>query len=83
MPNDRVNVENHMKISLINTYVITENAKLRKELREVKHHKHIRQLTPHQFQLHTIIIKPINTFIRILLVIHLVLPATYVIDYDV
>jgi hypothetical protein len=37
----------------------------------------------HQLQLYTIIIKPINTFKRILLVIHLVMPATYVIDHGI
>jgi hypothetical protein len=31
----------------------------------------------------TIMIKPINTFKRILLVIHLVMPATYIIDYGI
>jgi hypothetical protein len=44
-----------------------------------KHHKHLRQLTLHQLQLYIIIIKRMNTFKRILLVIHLIIPATYVI----
>jgi hypothetical protein len=42
---------------LLNTCVIIENGKLRK----IKHHKHLRQLTLHQLQLYTIIIKPMNT----------------------
>jgi hypothetical protein len=66
-----------------NDSVITENAKLRKKLRKIKHHKHLSQLTRHQLQLYVIVIKRMNTFKRILLVIHLVMPATYVIDYGI
>jgi hypothetical protein len=60
-----------------NDSVITENAKLRK----MKHQRRLRQLTLHQIQLCTIIIKRMNTSKRMLLIIHLVMPATYVIDY--
>jgi hypothetical protein len=55
------------------------NAKLRK----IKHHKRLRQLTLHQLQLYTIIIKRMNTFKRMLLVIYLVMPATYALDYGI
>jgi hypothetical protein len=81
MPNDCVNIEKHMKTYLLNKYVITEDANIRKKLRKIKHHKHLLQLSLHQLQLHSIIIKPMNTFKRILLVIHFVMPVTYVIDY--
>jgi uncharacterized membrane protein YukC len=83
MPNDSVNIEMHIKTSLLNTRVIRENAKVRKKLRKIKHHKHLRQLTQHQFQLYAVIIKPKNTFEIILFIIHLVMPATYVIDYGI
>jgi hypothetical protein len=76
MPNDRVNIEKHTKTNLLNTWLITENAKLRK----IKFLKHLRQLTVHQLQLYTIIIKPKNNFKIILLVIQSVMPATYMID---
>jgi hypothetical protein len=61
-----------------NDSVITEKAKLRK----IKHNKHLRQLTQRQLQLqlYAIIIKRINTFKRFLLVIHLVMAATYMYD---
>jgi hypothetical protein len=62
-----------------NDNVITENAKLRK----IKYHKRLRQLIRHKLQLYIIIIKRMNTFKRISLVIHLVMPATYVIDYGI
>jgi hypothetical protein len=77
MPNNSVNIEKHTKTYTLNTCVVTENAKLRK----IKQHKHLRQLTRYQLQLHTIIIMPLNTFKRILLVINLFMTATYVIDY--
>jgi hypothetical protein len=35
------------------------------KLRKTKRHKHLGQLTPHQFQLYIITIKPMNTFKRI------------------
>jgi hypothetical protein len=76
MPDDSMNIEKHTKTYLQNTLVITENAKLRK----IKH-KNLRQLTLQQLQLYTVMIKPINTFKRILLVFHLVMPVTYVIYY--
>jgi hypothetical protein len=79
MPNDRVNIEKHIKTNLLNTRLITESAKLRK----MKHHRHLRQMTLHQLQLYTIILKQMNTFKRISFVIHLVMPATYVIDYGI
>jgi hypothetical protein len=75
MPNDSVNIEKHIQTYLLNTFVITENAELRKKLGKIKYHKHLRQLTLHQLQLHTIIIKSMNTFEIILLVIHLVMTA--------
>jgi hypothetical protein len=37
----------------------------------------------HQLQLCTFVMKPMNTIRRMLLVIHLVMPVTYVIDYGV
>jgi hypothetical protein len=58
MPDDSMNIERHIKPYLLNTCVITENAKLRK----IKHHKHLRQLTLHLLQLYKIIIKLRNTF---------------------
>jgi hypothetical protein len=42
MLNDSVNIEKYITIYLLNICVITENAKLR----EIKHHKRLRQLTP-------------------------------------
>jgi hypothetical protein len=63
---------------------LTENANLRKKLRKIKHHKHLHQLIRHQLQSYsTIIIKRINSFKRILLIIHLVMTATYVTDYGI
>jgi hypothetical protein len=50
---------------------------------ETQRHKHLLQLTLHHLQFYAIIIKPMNTFQGILLVIHLVMPETYVIDYDI
>jgi hypothetical protein len=44
----------------------------KRKLRKTKHHKHLRQLALHQLQLYTIINKQMNTFKRILFVIHLV-----------
>jgi hypothetical protein len=79
MPNDSVNIEKHIKTYLLNTCVIRENAKLKK----ITHHKHLRQLALYQLKLYTIIIKHMNTFERVLLVIHLVMPTTYVIDYGI
>jgi hypothetical protein len=34
MPNDCVNIEKHIKTYLLNTSVITENAKLKKKVRK-------------------------------------------------
>jgi hypothetical protein len=62
MPNDSVNIEEQTKTYLLNTRVITENAKPRKNLREIKHHKHLRQLTRHQLQIYTIVIKRMIVF---------------------
>jgi hypothetical protein len=44
MANDSVNIKKDIETYLLNTCVITQNAKLRK----IKHHKHLRQLTQHQ-----------------------------------
>jgi hypothetical protein len=44
MPKDNVNIEKHIKTYVLNTCVITENAKLRKNLKKIKRHKHLRQL---------------------------------------
>jgi hypothetical protein len=46
--NDSVGIEKLIKTYLLNTCIITENAKLREKLRKIKHHKHLRQLTLHQ-----------------------------------
>jgi hypothetical protein len=54
----------------------------KRKAQEKNHHKHLCQLTRHQLQLYTIIMKTMNTFKRILLVIILVMPATYLIDYN-
>jgi hypothetical protein len=48
MPNDSMNIEKNIKIYLLSTCIITENAKLR----EKKKHKHLHQLTSHQLQLY-------------------------------
>jgi hypothetical protein len=83
MPNDSVNIEKHIKLYLLNTCIIIENAKHRRKLNKIERHKHLQQWTLHQLQLYIIIIKPMNNFKRILLVIHLVMPATYVVDYGI
>jgi hypothetical protein len=75
MPTDSVNIEKHIKTYLSNKFVITENAKLKKYFRKTIHHKHLRQLTLRELELYSIIIKPMNTFKRILLVVHFVMPA--------
>jgi hypothetical protein len=50
--------------------------KFKKKLRKMKHRKHLRQLTLHELQLYTIIIKPMNKSKEMLLVIHLVVSTT-------
>jgi hypothetical protein len=68
MPKDSVNIEKHTNLI---TCVITEYAKLRK----------MKDPTPipiiYDYN------KPMNTFKRILLIIHFVMPATYAIDYGI
>jgi hypothetical protein len=81
MLNDSVNIEKHKKTFLLNTFIIAENAELRKKVRKIK--PQASQVTRHQLQLYTVTIKSVNTFKRVLLVIHLIMPATYVIDYGI
>jgi hypothetical protein len=55
----------------------------RPKAQENKTPQALRQLTLHQLQLYTITMKPMDTFKKNIFVIHLVMPATYVIDYGI